>query len=60
MAPIRSEQKKSWEQPVVFRPSEQDKEMLVWLSERLYLKPAQVLRQGLKKLYDSEKRKRNC
>jgi len=30
--------------------------MLVWLSGRLYLKPSQVLRQGLKKLYDAEKR----
>lgn len=30
--------------------------MLAWLSQRLYLKPAQVLRQGLKKMYDAEKR----
>ena len=29
--------------------------MLDWLSHRLYLKPAQVLRQGLKKLHDAEK-----
>jgi hypothetical protein len=29
--------------------------MLDWLSDRLYLKPAQVLRQGLKKLHDAEK-----
>jgi hypothetical protein len=34
------------------RPSEQDREMLDWLSERLYLKPAQVLRQALKRLFD--------
>jgi hypothetical protein len=47
--------KKAWEQPIVFRPSEQDKQMVDWLSERLYLKPAQVLRQGLKRLYDAEK-----
>jgi hypothetical protein len=47
--------KKAWEQPVVFRPSEEDKRMLKWLSDRLYLKPAQVLRQALKKLYDAEK-----
>jgi hypothetical protein len=47
--------KKAWEQPVVFRPSEEDKRMLDWLSTRLYLKPAQVLRQGLKKLHDAEK-----
>jgi hypothetical protein len=47
--------KKAWEQPVVFRPSEEDKRMLDWLSKRLYLKPAQVLRQGLKKLYDAAK-----
>lgn len=49
--------KKAWEQPIVFRPSEEDKQMLDWLSDRLYLKPAQVLRQGLKRLYDSEKRR---
>jgi hypothetical protein len=49
--------KKAWEQPVVFRPSETDKVMLTWLSERLYMKPSQVLRQGLKKLFDAEKRK---
>jgi hypothetical protein len=55
MIPKKPEQKKAWEQPVVFRPSEQDKGMLDWLSERLYLKPAQVLRQGLKRLYDAEK-----
>ena len=30
--------------------------MLDWLSRRLYLKPSQVLRQGLKKMYDAEKR----
>jgi hypothetical protein len=48
--------KKAWEQPVVFRPSEEDKAMLDWLSRRLYLKPSQVLRQGLKKMYDAEKR----
>jgi len=30
--------------------------MLDWLSRRLYLKPSQVLRQGLKKMYDIEKR----
>jgi hypothetical protein len=47
--------KKAWEQPVVFRPSEEDRRMLDWLSKRLYLKPAQVLRQGLKKLHDAEK-----
>jgi len=29
--------------------------MLDWLSRRLYLKPSQVLRQGLKKMYDAEK-----
>jgi hypothetical protein len=51
-----NEKKKAWEQPVVFRPSEEDKEMLDWLSRRLYLKPSQVLRQGLKKMYDIEKR----
>ncbi len=44
--------KKAWEQPVVFRPSEEDRRMLDWLSNRLYLKPAQVLRPALKKLYD--------
>jgi len=49
-------EKKAWEQPVVFRPSEEDKAMLDWLSHRLYLKPSQVLRQGLKKMYDAEKR----
>jgi hypothetical protein len=48
-------EKKAWEQPVVFRPSEEDRRMLDWLSKRLYLKPAQVLRQGLKKLHDAEK-----
>jgi hypothetical protein len=46
---------KAWEQPVVFRPSEEDKRMLDWLADRLYLKRAQVLRQALKKLYDAEK-----
>jgi hypothetical protein len=50
--------KKAWEQPIVFRPSEQDKTMLDWLADRLYLKPSQVLRQGLKRLYDAEKSKR--
>jgi hypothetical protein len=49
-------EKKAWEQPVVFRPSEEDRAMLDWLSRRLYLKPSQVLRQGLKKMYDTEKR----
>ena len=34
---------------------EEDRRMLDWLSHRLYLKPAQVLRQGLKKLHDAEK-----
>jgi hypothetical protein len=48
--------KKAWEQPVVFRPSEGDRAMLDWLSRCLYLKPSQVLRQGLKKMYDAEKR----
>jgi len=48
--------KKAWQQPVVFRPTEEDKMMLDWLAERMYLKPAQVLRQGLKRLYDTEKR----
>jgi len=52
---VRKAKKKAWEQPVVFRPSEEDKRMLKWLSDRLYLKPAQVLRQALKKLYDAEK-----
>ena len=52
---MSAREKKAWEQPVVFRPSEEDRRMLNWLSERLYLKPAQVLRQGLKKLYDAEK-----
>jgi hypothetical protein len=55
MIPKKPEPKKAWKQPVVFRPSEQDKGMLDWLSERLYLKPAQVLRHGLKRLYDAEK-----
>jgi len=53
-----SREKKAWEQPVLFRPSEQDRQMLDWLSERLYLKPSQVLRQALKRMYDSEKRKK--
>jgi hypothetical protein len=53
---MSAKEKKAWQQPVVFRPSEEDKMMLVWLSGRLYLKPSQVLRQGLKKLYDAEKR----
>ena len=53
---MTAREKKAWEQPVVFRPSEEDKAMLAWLSQRLYLKPAQVLRQGLKKMYDAEKR----
>ena len=57
MAAGKSEQKKAWEQPVVFRPSEQDRHMLDWLSERLYLKPAQVIRQAIKRLYDAEKRR---
>lgn len=52
------EKKKSWEQPVVFRPSEEDRAMLDWLAERLYLKPAQVIRQAVKRLYDAEKRRR--
>jgi hypothetical protein len=52
---MSAKKKKAWEQPVVFRPSEEDRRMLNWLSDRLYLKPAQVLRQGLKKLYDTEK-----
>ena len=52
---MRKAKKKAWEQPVVFRPSEEDERMLKWLSDRLYLKPAQVLRQALKKLYDAEK-----
>ncbi len=50
--------KKAWEQPVLFRPSEEDRAMLTWLSEKLYLKPSQVLRQGLKRMYDAEKRKK--
>ena len=53
---MSASEKKAWEQPVVFRPSEEDKTMLDWLSRRLYLKPSQVLRQGLKKMYDAEKR----
>jgi hypothetical protein len=53
---MSASEKKAWEQPVVFRPSEEDKAMLDWLSRRLYLKPSQVLRQGLKKMYDAEKR----
>jgi hypothetical protein len=53
---MSASEKKAWEQPVVFRPSEEDREMLDWLSRRLYLKPSQVLRQGLKKMYDAEKR----
>ena len=57
MAAGQSKQKKAWEQPVVFRPSEQDRHMLDWLSERLYLKPAQVIRQAIKRLYDAEKRR---
>jgi len=56
---VRPRKKKAWEQPVVFRPSEEDKRMLDWLSKRLYLKPAQVLRQGLKKLYDAAKTRTN-
>jgi hypothetical protein len=52
----KSEVKKAWEQPVVFRPSEEDRQMLEWLTDHLYLKPAQV-RQGLKRLFDAEKRK---
>ncbi len=52
---MSAREKKAWEQPVVFRPSEEDRRMLNWLSDRLYLKPAQVLRHGLKKLYDAEK-----
>jgi len=52
-----SKPKRAWEQPVMFRPSEQDRQMLDWLSERLYLKPSQVIRQGLKRLYDAEKRR---
>jgi hypothetical protein len=52
---MSAKEKKAWEQPVVFRPSEEDRRMLNWLSDRLYLKPAQVLRQALKKLYDAEK-----
>jgi hypothetical protein len=54
---MSAKKKKAWEQPVVFRPSEEDRRMLDWLSDRLYLKSAQVLRQGLKKLYDAEKRR---
>jgi hypothetical protein len=57
MARDEKEKQKAWEQPITFRPSETDREMLDWLSERLYLKPAQVLRQALKRLYDAEKRK---
>jgi len=53
--PQLSSKKKAWEQPVVFRPSEEDRRMLDWLSKHLYLKPSQVLRQGLKKLHDAEK-----
>jgi hypothetical protein len=53
---VSKKEKKAWEQPVVFRPSEEDKAMLDWLSRSLYLKPSQVLRQGLKKMYDGEKR----
>jgi hypothetical protein len=53
---MSASEKKAWEQPVVFRPSEEDRAMLDWLSRRLYLKPSQVLRQGLKKMYDAEKR----
>jgi hypothetical protein len=53
---MSASEKKAWKQPVVFRPSEEDKIMLDWLSRRLYLKPSQVLRQGLKKMYDAEKR----
>jgi hypothetical protein len=49
--------RKAWEQPVVFRPSEEDRAMLTWLSQRLYLKKSQVLRQGLKRMYDAEKEK---
>jgi hypothetical protein len=52
---MKAREKKAWEQPVVFRPSEEDRAMLDWLSRRLYLKPSQVLRQGLKKMYDAEK-----
>jgi hypothetical protein len=51
-----AKKKKAWEQPVVFRPSEEDRRMLDSLSRRLYLKPSQVLRQGLKRMYDAEKR----
>jgi hypothetical protein len=53
---MSAREKKAWEQPVVFRPSEEDKAMLDWLSGRLYLKSSQVLRQGLKKMYDAERR----
>lgn len=53
---MSAKEKKAWEQPVVFRPSEEDRGMLDWLAQRLYLKPSQVLRQALKRLYDTEKR----
>jgi len=52
---MKAKEKKAWEQPIVFRPSEEDRVMLDWLSRRMYLKPSQVLRQGLKKMYDAEK-----
>jgi hypothetical protein len=53
---MKANKKKAWKQPVVFRPSEEDKAMLDWLSRHMYLKASQVLRQGLKKMYDAEKR----
>jgi hypothetical protein len=49
--------KKSWERPILFRPSERDRKMLDWLVERLEDRPARVIRRAVEKLYELEQRK---
>jgi hypothetical protein len=49
--------KKSWERPILFRPSERDRKMLDWLIEWLDDKPARVIRRAIEKLYELERRK---
>ncbi len=50
-------EKKAWEQPVVFRPSERDRKMLDWLTEWLDDKPSRVVRRAIERLYELERRK---